>query len=438
MFDAIVIGAGAGGMSAAAYLTAAGKKVLLIDSLDRLGGRASSENIEGFTVNLGAISLRQGEALQEPFTLLGVPFDIRSPKTPAVFRIKGKVVDVTKGALGLAMAGIAKQAAKIAGKLADARPGEVPEAELSTEQWLRRYTKNATVHGIFRNTCGSLFSVNSSELPARTFLNFIGGRGRDGNMGFCPRGTVGLWNDLGDGIRRAGGEIWLNAKATALHVENGEVTGLDIERDGQVERVPTRFVISNMGPAATVKLGGAAEALGEAYVAEAEKLRPAGMVVVNFATREPLVDTSGIICFGPTRRLCSLVELTATVPELAPDGWHQYVAYSVPIPALDDFDEATEIELAKQDLLDEFPGFADARMLSIRVMRDDWPAQRACAGLDMPQDTPIPNLWNVGDAVKPLLQGGTGACAESGKRAAGRAVSWLDETKAKAPAALSG
>ncbi|MBI2963409.1 MAG: FAD-dependent oxidoreductase [Deltaproteobacteria bacterium] len=41
-FDVAVIGAGAGGMCAAARLTAAGKKVLLVESRDRVGGRAGS------------------------------------------------------------------------------------------------------------------------------------------------------------------------------------------------------------------------------------------------------------------------------------------------------------------------------------------------------------------------------------------------------------
>jgi phytoene desaturase len=110
-------------------------------------------------------------------------------------------------------------------------------------------------------------------------------------------------------------------------------------------------------------------------------------------------------------------ELTATCPELAPEGWYQYVAYAVPKPAIGDFNEAEEIEAGLQDLRDEFPAFAKARMLSIRVMRGDWPAQRSCAGYDMAQATPLPNLWHVGDAVKDYGDGGTQACALTAKLA---------------------
>jgi phytoene desaturase len=59
-------------------------------------------------------------------------------------------------------------------------------------------------------------------------------------------------------------------------------------------------------------------------------------------------------------------------------------------------------------------------------MRDEWPAQRSCSGFDMPQDTPLQNLWNVGDAVKDYGDGGTQACAYTGREAAKKAVAVLD------------
>lgn len=426
MYDVIVIGSGVGGISATARLAAAGKKVLLVESGDNLGGRASSEQIEGFTVNLGAISLVRGGAVEDVFKLLDVPFDIREPSTVGMFRIKGKMIDVTRGGFGMLLGSITKQAAKIGAKFAEAREGELPEASVSTEQWLRRYTRNATVHAVFRNLCAGFFSVNASELPARAFLGLFAVRSTNARIGYCPRGTIGLWDDLAGGIERAGGEIWRNAKAVGLRVENGHVAALDIERNGRVEQVATRFAISNIGPAATVRLAGA-EAFGDDYATQAEALRPASMIVVNFATQQRLVETPALITFGPTRRLSTLVELTATCPELAPAGWHQHVAYAVPIPALADFEEKAEIGHALDDLRDEFRDFASAKILSIRVMRGDWPAQRACAGFDMPQETPIPNLWHVGDAVRGLGEGGTGACAETGRKAAERALAWVTQ-----------
>ena len=423
-YDTVVIGAGAGGLCAAARLVAAGQKVLVVESRDRVGGRASSEQIEGFTVNVGAIAIELGGVFEETFALLDVPLDLREPSPATVFRIDGKLINVSKGGgWGLLLGTFTKQAAKIGAKFADARHGDLPEAKLSTEEWLAQYTKNETVHAIFRNLCAAIFAVNADELPARAFLTYFAVKGAFKRFGFCPRGTVGLWNDLADAIRARGGEVWLGGPVVAMHAEGGRVTALDVEKDGVVTRVETSAVISNAGPTATVAIAGAPSAFGAEYVALAQRQpRPAANIVINFATRERLVDAPGLITFGRTRRLCNMGELTATCPELAPAGWHLYVAYAVPKPALGDFDEKAEIEASLQDLRDEFPGFAAARMLSIRVMRGDWPAQRSCAGYDMAQDTPLLNLWHVGDAVKDYGDGGTQACAYTARVAAERVL----------------
>ena len=425
IYDAVVIGAGAGGLCAAARLVAAGKKVLVVESRDRVGGRASSEQIDGFTVNIGAIAIELGGVFEETFAQVGVPLDLREPSPATVFYIDRRVINVAKGGWGMLLGGFTKQAAKIGNKFADARAGDLPEAKLTTQEWLAQYTKNETVHAIFRNLCAAIFAVNADELPARAFLTYFAVKGAFKRFGFCPRGTIGLWNDLADGIRQRGGEVRLNAPVTALHAADGRVTALDVVQDGTTRRIETRTVISNIGPTATVSLPGG-EAFGSAYVALARQSpKPAANIVINFATQQRLVDVPGLLTFGKTRRLCNMGELTATCPELAPPGWYMYVAYAVPKPALGDFDEKAEIEASLQDLRDEFPGFAHAKMLSIRVMRDAWPAQRSCAGFDMPQDTPLANLWHVGDAVKDYGDGGTQACAYTGREAAQRAVALL-------------
>jgi phytoene dehydrogenase-like protein len=427
VFDAVVIGAGAGGLAAAAHLVAAGRKVLVAERLDRLGGRASSESIDGFTVNVGAIAIERGGVFEETFDLLGVPLDIREPNPATVFYIDGKVINVAKGGWGMLLGSFTRQAAKIGARFADARAGDLPEAKLTTQEWLAQYTGNETVHAIFRNLCAAIFAANADELPARAFLTYFAVKGAFKRFGFCPRGTVGLWNDLADGIRRHGGQIRTQAAVTAIHAGDGGALALDIERDGRVERVEAATVISNIGPAATAALAGAKEAFGADYVGRAlREPRPAANIVVNFATRDRLLDVPGLVTFGRTRRLCNMGELTATCPELAPAGWHQYVAYAVPRPAIGDFDEKAEVAAALQDLRDLFPGFATAKMLSVRVMRDDWPAQRSCAGFDLPQGTPLPNLWHVGDAVKDYGDGGTQACASTGRAAARKALAWLE------------
>jgi phytoene desaturase len=428
-YDAIIIGAGAGGMCAAARLTAAGRKVLVVESRDRIGGRASTENIEGFNVNVGAIAIEVGSTFEETFKLLDVPLDVREPSPSVVFRVDRKIINVSKGGgWGMLLGTFTKKAAQIGAKFSDARKGDLPEEKLTTKEWLAQYTSNETVHAIFRNTCAAIFAANADEIPARAFLTYFAVKGAFKRFGYCPRGTIGIWNDLHDAITARGGEFWLNAPATGLHVEDGRVVAVDVLRGSKTERVEAGVVISDIGPRALVGIAGGA--LGERYAADSQSiLRPTANIVINFATRTRLLDAPGLVTFGKTRRLCNMGELTAMCPEIAPEGWYQYVAYAVPVPAMSDFDEASEIELSLQDLRDEFPQFDKAKMLSIRVMRGEWPAQRSCAGFDMPQETPLANLWNVGDAVKDYGDGGTQACALTAKFAAGRAHEYLSAAK---------
>lgn len=83
--DAVVIGAGAGGLCAAARLAHAGLYTVLVDDHDRLGGRASTEEIDGFKVNIGAIAIEFGGVFEETFRTVGVPstFARRSRQAPS-------------------------------------------------------------------------------------------------------------------------------------------------------------------------------------------------------------------------------------------------------------------------------------------------------------------------------------------------------------------
>ena len=414
-FDAVVIGAGAGGCCAAARLAHAGLRTLMVEARDVLGGRASTEIIDGHKVNVGAIALEFDGVFEETFRTVGAELSIRMPKPANAFYLDRKVVDVGKGGWGLLLGGLTKQAARILDQFAQAKSGSLPDGRLSTKDWLSGYTKNEKVHAIFRNLCAAIFACNADELPARAFLTYFTAKGAFKKFGFHPDGTIGAWQALAAAVER-NGEVWLGAPVERIEVADGAAQAVVIRRGGESLRIPASIVISNAGPKATVALAGEAQFPADYLRQVREDLKPAANIVFNFASREPLITAPGIVTFGKTRRLCNLANLTATCPEIAPPGWHQYVAYAVPVPALGDFDAEAETALAHQDLREQFPGFDDkVKMLSVRVMRDDWPAQRSCAGYDLTRETGVEGLWCVGDAVKDYGNGGTQACAETAK-----------------------
>jgi phytoene dehydrogenase-like protein len=416
--DALVIGAGAGGLCAAARLAHHGRHTLVVESRDRVGGRASTVEEEGFLVNTGAVAVEHGGVLEDTFRTVGAPFDIRIPTPATMFRLKGRDVDISRGGWGRLVNGITKKGAGLLGGMGRARGGEMPEDELTVRAWLDGYTSNRTLHAIFRNLCAAIFAVNSDEMPARAFLTYFIQKGAFRNFGFSPTGTLGLMRGLSDAVERDGGEVWLNSRVRALHTEDGRVRSATVVRGGEEVEVEAGVVISNAGPAATVALCGR-EHFDAAYLERMDRdLHATANIVVNVASREPLLKAPGIVTFGITRRLCNMANLTATCPELAPPGWNLYVAYGVPVPAVGDFDEEEEVALTMQDLRDQIKGFdRNAHILSVRVMRGDWPAQRSVAGLDLPRETSLANLWNVGDGVREYADGGIQACAESARLA---------------------
>ena len=425
-YDTVVIGAGAGGLFAAACLVNAGKSVLVVDDHDRVGGRATSYEIDGFIVNAGAIALKRGGLFEQILTDSGVAYDIRVPQPRTVFRVDGKIVDSEKGGLGRLLAGLTKSAARIGAKFADARQGDLPDAQLSTKAWLNGFTKNKTVHGLFRNLCAVLFSANPEALPARAFLAFFG-RSASTPIGFCPRGTIGIWNDLADAIRRKGGEIRLETRATRILVEDGVATGVVIESNGVESTVTARTVISDTGVTATIRLAGEA-AMGPDYVALAARtIRPTTMINFYLGSQTQILETPALITLANTERLCLVGDLTATCPELAPPGWRLYVAYSVPKHGSEPFDPQIEIDASLAELRREYPAFAGAKLLAATPMTGDWPAARSCPGYNMRQETPVRNLWNVGDSVIADGDGGTQACAHTGRNAADLAIAYIGQ-----------
>jgi phytoene desaturase len=355
-----------------------------------------------------------GGITEQTFADVGAEFNVREPNPPILYRIKGKDVDVSGGGWGLLLGRLTRSGAKLLGGLGAARDDSgLPEDQISTADWIRKYTNNESVHGIFNNMIGSIFAVTSDDLPARVFLTYMTRKSAFKRFGFCPEGTIGVWQSLARRIEELGGAVWLDSEVTDVSLQDGLAGGVTVRRGDETVEVGCQVLVSDIGPAATVKLVGE-KRLPEAYVAQVRKGdRPCAMISVNFASQSPLTEALGMLSFAKTRRLCYVANFTGICPEMAPDGWHLYVGTSVPRPAIGAFDEAVEIDLLMQDLADEIPGFGDARILSTVVTRDEWPPQRAVAGFDLPHTTPIANMWCVGDAVKEYANGGTTACAET-------------------------
>lgn len=78
--DVIVVGAGAAGIAAARRLHDAGKRVMVLEARNRIGGRAWTQNIAGFPLDLGCGWLHSAD--RNPWSAIAQGFGLAIDRTP--------------------------------------------------------------------------------------------------------------------------------------------------------------------------------------------------------------------------------------------------------------------------------------------------------------------------------------------------------------------
>lgn len=417
-YNVIVIGSGVGGLVAAAQLALQGRKPLILESTERLGGRFSTIEKDGFKIPTGAIAIETWGPFFETFQELGIDPDLRVPKPAVRVRIRGH--EMTAGAP--AWEHMIKRVSKTAGKVAVSvreGGGEVTD-DMMLSDWARKYTKSKTVASLFQSLAASMFTVNADELPARAFFINLRETGGYKSFGFAPNGNVVIANAMAEAIEARGGEVRKGWTATGIDIEGGRAVAVRAtDPSGKEHRITTEAVISDIGPRNTARLVVGTE-VEQAFAERVAGTQPTSMIALSFTTDEDILPkVPGMINFTDTQRLCSLGNLTAVCPDLAPPGKHLYDAYSVPRPAVGhvDYDENAERELLEQDLREHVPGYAEkATVVHFKAMRGDkTPAQQSAPGNEPSSRTPVPNLIDVGDGCKPPGWIGTSGCAKTAR-----------------------
>ncbi len=435
-YDVVVAGSGVGGLCAAALLARYGYKVLLAEKRDRLGGRYSTVEMEGFKVPTGAVALpSRGGVIAEIFKEVGANHDIREIGAPSLW-IEGEWHQLPeKGQIKAMLAildAVGASKAKIMGRLAKGtatekilgafRKGKVtggdPTDKLSIRDWLKQFTDDERVFQVFHSVTSSFTGVNDFEYPISSFFSYLSSaQGGLHYVGIAPRGNVELANALAATVKSRGGEVWASSPVEQILIEEGRVKGLVISKDGNRVAVGTTVLVSDLGPKATVELAGR-DNFGADYLKQVDALMTAPIVHTLVASDKPLAGIPGIALIAGAKRIVTAIQMTSRCPELAPPGQHLMVVWGTPGSSLHHIDKEEEARLNLEDIRQVFPDFdkhGKILWMEVRDIDHEFVAYRSWMGYDMPQETPIPNLFHVGDAVKPFGWEGTVACAQGAK-----------------------
>ncbi|MFC1869725.1 phytoene desaturase family protein [Chloroflexota bacterium] len=440
-YDVVVAGSGLGGLCSAALLARHDYKVLLVEKLERLGGRFSTIEQEGFKVPTGAVAIATRGVIEETFKDVGAPFDVREIGGTSVW-IEGQWHELPeKGQIRALLSLLDRVGAskmKILGHLAQKAAAEKivgvfrkdssaladPANTISFREWLSQYTDDKRVLQVFHALTSAISTVNDFEYPVSHWFTYVSAAGQGGMPyhGLAPRGNIELANALAATVKTRGGDVWTDSPIEQITIKEGNVTGLVVSKEGSKVEVDTRVLISNMGPKKTVELAGRSNFNAD-YLKQVDDLKASPIVHTLIASDKPLVDAAGGLLIVGSRRLVTAIPMTSYCPELAPPGQHLTVAWGTPASCLQHIDKEEEAKANLEDIREVFSDFdKHGRILrmDVRDIDDDFPALRSWMGYDMPQETPLPNLLHVGDAVKPFGWEGLAACAKGARIAVDR------------------
>lgn len=400
---AIIIGAGLGGLLSAARLSQAGYQVDVFERLPITGGRFTNLNYKGFQLSSGALHmLPHGPSGPLAKLLKEVKADVRivrSDKATIRMPLKMSRPDYGKGFKDIYFNDFFtllshRDRMKIALLIVSTRKSRPTGSTVNA--WIRTQFKDEWPVRFADSFCGWSLSLKSDSVPVEELFEIIENMYRFGGTGIPIGGCKGVIDALEAVIASNGGRIYTKTEVSKILVENGRAAGV-VVGDKTYE---ANLVISNLGHAATACL--CSEALSEktysSYLKMLENLQPSAGIKICLAADEPLVGHSGVLLTPYAKRVNGINEVTHVDPKLAPPGKHLTISHQYVAPENVKNLEA-EIELGLNDLREIFPG-KKYEVLLIQSYHDDWPVNRTASGMDPGNETPIPELYVVGDGAK--------------------------------------
>jgi len=405
--DAIVIGAGLGGLLTAAQLLQRGKHVVVLERLPHSGGRFTAKNFRGVQVSTGAVHMvpfGSSGVLSQMLSRLLVPHRLIDADVFGTFHIHGRQYH-SRGLLGVFQFLTPYQAYWFLriGYLMFFRRLPWHEHKLPFDCWLKRHIpieRNPQLTAFFQSISRFALSLELSQISTAEVIRTTKNMLRYGAPAIVEGGCGGLTKQLEETINSLGGEIRLASEVHQILHENGQVAGVRIRNKANGEETDfiAPLVVSDIGPRATEAL------LHNRRITQADVLskRNEGEAIglkVHVLSDISLIPHKGIMYCLDTKRIAGIVQPTNSDPSLAPNGKHLLISHQV--IQSNNIEEERALALADLRMLFGEAFDTHCRILTMGTYRGEWPVNRLAQGSDTTTQTSIRGLYLVGDAVKP-------------------------------------
>ena len=182
--DVVVVGAGFAGLAAGRALAAAGRRVVVLDARDRVGGRVKPGKVAGQTVDLGGqwVGAHQTRlrALLAEYRIATTPQWVRGRD---ITEVRGHRYLGESGTVGLRPADEAAYQAmfvKVRSLVAQVpleEPWTAPRAKewdrITMDEWMRAEIRNPVARDLLRLMVQGLFTVEPEEVSLLFFLSYV-------------------------------------------------------------------------------------------------------------------------------------------------------------------------------------------------------------------------------------------------------------------------
>ncbi|SHI90554.1 Phytoene dehydrogenase-related protein [Dethiosulfatibacter aminovorans DSM 17477] len=253
-FDSIIIGSGVGGLSTALLLANEGKKVLVLEKNELLGGRLTSYTRDGFTVDLGVhvISRSNKGPLGEVFDRVGLETGLEFQKLRPVTSYNGKIFVFPHDLKDMMPEEEFNALMKFMVDIREMTDEEVSSYDdISIDEFLKKYTDNDMASSCVFNMAQIYTCLSSWLVSAGEFMRCMRYEAAARASGYPIGGCGAITNAYVKAIESKGGEIKNNAKVDSIVIEDNRAVGVKVgdiiyEADTVISNADIKATVFNL------------------------------------------------------------------------------------------------------------------------------------------------------------------------------------------------